>query len=187
MESMAISLKRQHNTVRNNFVRACKLHIVIGLLFAAQIMAYDAGKLITPELVLKRWFVTSVLVIVAAMCWYIAKLSDTPKAIHRLAWILIAADLAVASFYVYTTRGMASRAVILFVIPILVAAIIARKGMIYLTAAAAIATYTVTAIAYFVLNFNEGYKLELYGEISFYSAILLVIAGLSWIAVRTKH
>lgn len=178
---------RQHNNMRSNFIRICKIHVVIGLLFTAQIIAYDAGKLITPEIVLKRWLATSVLIIVASMCWYIARLSDTPKEIHRIAWVLIATDIALASFYVYTTRGMASRAVILFVIPILVASVLAKKGMVYLTAVASVVAYSVTAVAYFVLNFNEGYKLELYGELGFYSALLLSIGAIAWNAVRTRH
>ena len=180
-------LKNPHNLIRANFVRACKVHIFIGLAFIAQVIAYDASKLITPEVVLKRWIVAAALVIVASVCWYIARLNDSAQRIHQLAWVLIGADMAVASFSVYTQRGMASRAVLLFVIPILVAATLQRKGAIYLTSIMAAVTYIVTAIAYFVLNFNEGYKIELYGEIFFYSAMLFAVAGLCWSLVRSKH
>lgn len=184
MQAMA---DHPHNQKRANFVRACKVHVFIGIAFIAQVIAYDASKLITPEVVLKRWVVAALLVLVASVCWYMARLSDSPKRIHNLVWLLILTDMAVASFNVYTQRGMASRAVLLFVIPILVAATLQRKGAIYLTAIIAAVTYIVTAIAYFVLNFNEGYKIELYGEIFFYSAVLFAVASLSWALVRTKH
>jgi hypothetical protein len=178
--------KRQHNTVRSQFVRACKWHIFIGAAFIAQIIAYDASKLITPDIVLKRWVVASGLLVIAAICWYIARLNDNPKRIHQLAWLLISSDMAVASFSVYTQRGMASRAVFLFAAPILLAATLHRKTTIYLTAILAIVVYLVTSVAYFVLNFNEGYKIELYGEIFFYSALIFILAGLSWNLVRGK-
>lgn len=178
---------RPHNLIRANFVRACKVHVFIGIAFIAQVIAYDASKLITPEVVLKRWVVAALLILVASVCWYLARLSDSPRRIHNLAWVLILTDMAVASFSVYTQRGMASRAVLLFIIPILVAATLQRKGAIYLTAIIAAVTYIVTAIAYFTLNFNEGYKIELYGEIFFYSAMLFTVASISWALVRSKH
>lgn len=179
--------KPPHNRIRANFVRACKIHVFIGLALIAQLIAYDASKLITPEVVLKRWVVAAILVLTAAVCWYVVRLNDSTHRIHQLAWLLIIVDTAVASFSIYTQRGMASRAVLLFIIPILVAATLQRKGAIYLTAIIAAVTYIVTAIAYFTLNFNEGYKVELYGEIFFYSAMLFAVAGMTWSLVRTKH
>jgi hypothetical protein len=82
---------------------------------------------------------------------------------------------------------MASRAVFLFALPILVAACLHRWGMIQLTAILSVVAYIVTAIAYFVLNFNEGYKIELYGEIGFYSALILAFGSMVWALVRSKH
>ncbi len=179
--------KKQHSSARSSFVRIAKLHVIIAMFFGLQIILYDAGKLITPEVVLKRWIITGLLVIAGAICWYLARINDSARVIRNLAWFLIAVDLIVASFTVYTQRGMASRAVFLFILPILVAGTLHRWGTIYLTAVLAVVTYVITAIAYFVINFNEGYKLELYGEVFFYSALLLASASMIWALVRSKH
>lgn len=176
-----------HTNIRNILVRIAKIHVLIGIFFAIQLIIYDASKLITPEVVLKRWFVTAGLIIAGAICWYLARLNNSTTVARNLVWFLISIDLFVASFSVYTQRGMASRAVLLFIIPILTAAVLQRKGAIYLTALLAVITYIVTAIAYFVLNFNEGYKIELYGEVGFYSALLFAIGAIAWSLVRNRR
>lgn len=181
------TVKRQHTSVRGSFVRMSKLHVLVGLFFAVQIIAYDAGKLITPKAVLLRWIMTSIFVTAGVICWYLARLNDSITVIRNLAWFLIIVDILAASFSVYSQRGMASRAVFLFALPILVAACLHRWGMIQLTAILSVVAYMVTAIAYFVLNFNEGYKIELYGEIGFYSALILAFGSMVWALVRSKH
>lgn len=178
---------RQHSNTRSSFVRIAKLHVIIGMFFGLQIILYDAGKLITPEIVLKRWVITGLLILAGTACWYLARINDSAKVIRNLAWFLIAVDMIVASFSVYTQRGMASKAVFLFALPILVAGTLHRWGTIYLTAITAVVVYVVTAVAYFTLNFNEGYKLELYGEVFFYSALLIVFSSMVWALVRSKH
>jgi len=176
------------NGERSALIRISKIHVLIGIFLIAQIAAYDATKLITPEMVLKRWVFTGTLLLGAATCWYLARLNDTKTVIRNLVWFLISIDLIFASFSLYTQRGMASRAVILFVLPILVAATMKRLGMILITAAASAIIYSTTAVAYFVLNFNEGYKIELYGEIGFYASILLAFGWITWSLVRNnKH
>ncbi len=180
-------VRKQHNSVRSSFVRIAKLHVIIGMFFGLQIIIYDAGKLITPDVVLKRWVITGLLVLAGAVCWYLARLNNSATVIRNLAWFLISVDMIVASFSVYTQRGMASRAVFLFVLPILVAGTLHRWGMLYLTTMLAVVVYIITAIVYFTFNFNEGYKLELYGEVGFYSALLFAFASMVWALVRQKH
>lgn len=176
-----------HNGERSALIRVSKIHVLIGILLIAQIAAYDAAKLITPDMVLKRWIFSGVLLLGAAICWYLARLNNTRTVIRNLAWFLISIDLIFASFSVYTQRGMASKAVLLFILPIIVAATTRRLGMIMITAAASAIIYTTTAVAYFVINFNEGYKIELYGEIGFYASAILAFGWMMWALVRTKH
>lgn len=178
--------KSLHTSVRSGFVRVAKVHVFVGLAFAAQIIAYDSAQLITPDVVLKRWGWTTALVVVACFCWYRARISEKPGSLNKLVWLLVLMDLAIASFSVYTQRGMASRAVILFVLAILTAGVLQRKGAIYFAGIMAVLVYMATAVAYFVLNFNEGYKIELYGEIGFYSAILLAVSALTWSLTKTR-
>lgn len=173
------------NSVRTALLRIAKIHMLVGAFFAAQIIAYDAAKLITPEIVLKRWVIGTLLVAAALIAWYLARLNNSAAVTRNLVWFLVITDFIFASFMVYTTRGMASKAVFLFVLGILTAAALKRGSAIYFASAIAVLTYLVTAVAYFVLNFNEGYKIELYGEIGFYSALLLVIGWLTRAVIRT--
>lgn len=179
--------KPDRTSVRSSFIKITKLHVLIGIFMAVQLIIYDASKLVTPEVLLKRWIYTGILVVVASICWYFARLNKQFSAIRNLAWVLIMTDIIIGALLVYSQRGMASKAIILFILPILVAGALHRMGAIYLTAILAVVAYTISAISYFVLNFNEGYKTELYGEIIFYSSIILVISAMVWTLVKHKH
>ena len=152
------------------------LHIFLGLVLISQLIAFDAAKLMTPEAVMKRWIVVAGFIVVAATVWYVSRLNNHNFYQHKIVWLLCLADLILASFMVYTTRGMASKAVLLFVLPILVAATTAKKGVILFSGIISAIVYSSVVVAYFVINFNEGYKIELYGEIGFYAAFLLIFA-----------
>lgn len=167
------------NLIRNNLVRVSKIHFLFVAVLVAQIIIYDASKLIPPSDVLKRWIITAALLVVTTSVWYLAKNKSTSDTQDRfLVLTLILSDILLVSSSVYMQRGMASRAVALYAIPILVSAILMKRSAVYATAALCIAAYTLTAVAYFVLNFNEGYKIELYGEIGFYSVGFLILSGL---------
>ena len=173
------------NTLRAQTLRLSRAHFAYVLVLAGQIILYDAAMLISPDFVLKRWLVTAGLLVVTTIVWAFAhQVNKTNQLYEKLIYALILADLAVASFSVYTQRGMASRAVLLYVIPIIVAASLGKRVALFGAALLSIAAYTTTAVMYFVLNFNEGYKVELYGEIGFYSAIFLLVASLLWGAIR---
>lgn len=179
-----VSISKKQASVdhlKTSTLKVARLHFVLVLLFAVQTIAYHASKLITPELLLKRWVAAAGLLLATIIVWLIAKhRSSRPISYQSAIGLLIVADIAFAAFNVYTQRGYASKAVVLFVIPIIVAGIFARRSILLATALLAIAAYTTTAICYFVLNFNEGYMSELYGEVAFYSAVFLLIAALVW-------
>ena len=136
---------------------------------------------------MKRWVATAGLLVVATILWYFAKNKmRSVGGFQTLIYALIIADIAFAAFNVYTQRGYASKSVVLFVIPVFVAAVLASRTALFATALLSIAAYTTIAIAYFVNNFNEGYMAELYGEIGFYSVLYLLLAGLLWTLVRKQ-
>jgi hypothetical protein len=174
--------------LRTNVVRLTRVHFLFVALFAVQTIIYDAWNLIAPNAVLNRWILAASLLIITTASWYLAKNRiKSTGAYKALVFIIILADIAAASFNIYTQRGMASRAVMLYTIPILVSATLLSRAALFATAALCVAAYTSTAIAYFVLNFNEGYKIELYGEVGFYSAIFFILAGLLWIVIRSSN
>lgn len=156
--------------------------------FAAVIIAYDAWHVLTPEAVLQRWTMVGIFMAVSAVIWAAARFKVKVAFYYQsLVYGLIALDIALATFNIYTQRGMASRAIILYAIPITVAAVLHSRSVIFATAALCAASYVVAAVRYFVVNFNEGYKVELYGEILFYSSMFFVLASLLWLVVRSQR
>lgn len=171
--------KTTESYLRNGLVGVCKLHFILIALFLVQIILYDASKLITPDVVLQRWFAVALLLVVTGVSWYFVKSRTGNLVLYKsLLVTMIASDIALASFFVYSTRGMASRAVLLYVIPIIITGLLFSRAALLATAILCIAAYSLTTIGYFVLNFNEGYKVELYGEVGFYSISFLIVAGL---------
>ena|SRR3990167_10938124 len=169
-------------------IRATRAHFVYILAVILQIIIYDASKLITPQAVFRRWLAAAVFMLAVLSIWYAVRTKiRTNSTYKRLILSLILSDIAFASYQVYTQRGMASRAVVLYILPIAVSAILATRSAIFGTAGLCITAYSATAISYFYLNFNEGYKVELYGEVGFYSALFLITASLTWILVRSKQ
>jgi hypothetical protein len=175
------------NSLKSRSVRIARFHFALVLLFAVQTVVYHASKVITPDLLLKRWVAVAALLVVATILWYFAKNRVTSTGgFKAIIYALIIADIAFASFNVYTQRGYASKSVVLFVIPIFIAAALVSRSALYATALLSVAAYTTTAIMYFVNNFNEGYMAELYGEIAFYSALYLLLAALLWTLIRKQ-
>ena len=169
-------------------LRVSRIHFLYVLILVVQIWVYDAWHLIPPEAVMQRWIITAVLLSVTSVVWYLAHSPKRSNSAYRMMiYALILVDIAVASFSVYTQRGMASRAVMLYAVPMIVAALLLSRAALYTTAAISAASYTTAAVMYFVLHFNEGYKIELYGETNFYSAILFLLAILLWAVHKTKH
>jgi hypothetical protein len=168
-------------------LRVSKFHFVYVLLYVAQTIVFHASKVITPELLLKRWVAVSGLALVTIFVWLLARTRTTTTGAYRVAIsALIAADIAFAAFNVYTQRGYASKSVFLFLIPIIVAVVLVNRSALFATAATSIAVYSTITVMYFVNNFNEGYMSEMYAEIGFYSGLFLIVAGLLWASLH-KH
>ena len=51
------------------------------------------------------------------------------------------------------------------------------------TAALSTAAYIMAATRYFYVNFNEGYKIELYTTLALYSVSFFILAALLWVVV----
>lgn len=171
--------KAAEEEFRKGLLGICKVHFAFVGLIVAQIILYDASMLIEPVAVLDRWVVAAMLLAITGSIWYFAKSQNGNLLFYKTFLItLIGSDIALASFYVYDSRGMASRAVFLYILPIVIAGLLLSRSALFATAILCIAAYSLTAISYFVWNFNEGYKVELYGEVGFYSAMFLIVAGL---------
>jgi hypothetical protein len=169
------------NQLKQRIVRVSRMHFYFALIMAVQIVIYDSWRLIVPEVVLQRWVAVALLFTGATVVWLLARSPSKQVLFYqKLIGSLVVIDVALASFMVYQTRGMASRAVLLYIIPIMTAAVFRSRAGLIATAFLSIAAYTSTTIAYFTLNFNEGYTVELYGEVGFYSAMLVLVSVMLW-------
>lgn len=169
--------------LKDNLSKACGLHFAFVAIFAIYTTASDATNLITKELVLNRWIIDVILLFGTGIIWYLAKHRTNYLAFYKGLFVaLVSLDIILASFNVYTQRGMASRAVILFALPILISAFMLKASTVLMTAAASSLAYVLSAAKYFNDYFNEGYKAELIIEVGFYVSVLFIVAILaSWL------
>lgn len=176
-------LDHLHTTAR----KIALLHICFAVLYSVQTIVFHASKVVTSEVVWWRWLAACALLIIATCAWMLARKRHLPTHLYQSClWIIIFADLAFAAFNVYIQRGYASNSVILFLIPIVVAAAFASRSALIGTALLSTATYAATTVSYFHLNFNEGYLSEMYAEIALNSGVFVLTAALLWVSMR-KH
>ncbi len=172
--------------LRSGLVRIGRVHFLLLGAYAIYIIAADTTQLITPQLVLQRWIACGLLLVGVGIIWYTAHISNSASSnfFRLLTYALILIDIVFIGFNVYTQRGMASRAVMLFAIPIAVATILLSRTALFLTAIVSTAAYVLAAMKYFADFFNEGYKAELYIEVGFYSASFFILAAIMSVFVR---
>jgi len=174
--------------LQKSAVRVGRVHFVLVLIYVTIVILYDAFGLITDDILLQRWIMASATLAVSAALWYIARSRSSHSRFYAsLIWSFIILDIIFASFNVYTQRGMASRAVFLYVLPIIVSSLFLSRAAVYMSATLAAAAYSLTAVWYYVANPSEGYRIELYGEVGFYSALFFIVAALLWDIMRSKN
>lgn len=169
-----------NNFIIRNVRGLTKIHLYIGVAFVVSLLVFDAWKLITPDSSLLQWLMALVFITVSVLVWIAGRFNEPATHYYtRLVYYLIVLDIVWASFEVYTQRGMSSRAVMLYALPIATAAAFKNRRTLIWTSILSILSYALSAIWYFRAYPSEGYKVELYGTIGFYGAML---AGLALIA-----
>ncbi len=174
--------------LQSGVIRAARVQFALVALYAGYTIASDATHLINPSYVLQRWSVNLGVLAGSAVVWYLARSNTKRINYYRsLLYCLVLLDIGLATFNVYSQRGMASRAIVLYAVPIILSAILLSRVAIVMTATLSIAAYSLAAVKYFVDYFNEGYKAELYIEVGFYCGVFLLLASLLSIIVRFKQ
>ena len=156
--------------------------------FALSIVIFDSGNLITRESVNERWLLLTGLFLVNTLAWYLA--SQKPNFFHRKhlgVYMLSFATLTFAGFLTYWERGMASTSTILYVVPLLIIATLKNRHALLGMAALAVGTYAFAAVKYFNDYFNEGYRIQLWGNLVLISGIIFTCAWLIMILVGLRH
>lgn len=171
-----------------NAIKLARVHFGLAAAYAVYIIASDAWNLVARQLTSERWLMFGILLIVTTMVWLLARGSAKNDNYYRaLVVAMVLVDIALASFAVYTERGMSSRGVALYAIPIVSSAVLLSRTAIFGAATLCTAAYVMVATRYFYVNFNEGYKIELYSTLALYSAGFFVLAAILWIVVSATR
>ncbi len=173
--------------LQSSLLSITRIHFAFVGLFVVTIVLSDAWNLIPPSVVLQRWTLASLLLASAAGIWYVARATKSQTLLQAYAWILAVVDLALATIIVFAQRGMASKAVFLYVVPLLVIAVLRSRVALVTTAIICLATYSLAVVRYFVTSPGEGYKAELYVELFFYGGLFFIIAALLYSLVSSKN
>ena len=164
--------------------RLARVNLGLCAVYAVFIMGCDAWNLVTRELTSQRWLVFGLLLIVSALVWVMSlNHNASPNYYRVMIFLLIAVQLVLATFTIYTERGMSSRGVALYAIPIASSVLFMSRRAIFSIATISAALYIMAATRYFYVYFNEGYKIELYSTLFLYSASFFVLAGILAVVV----
>lgn len=181
---------RNHYNYRNWLQSAVeklgRIQFIFISAYVGLIVVYDAFSLITPNALLWRWVSVSVLLVAVTTIWYAGRSKRSQSYYSWLLYGYIVIGILFAAVNVYTQRGMASKAVMLFVLPILYSAMFLRRSSIFFVATLSATAYVLASMWYAINNPSEGYKVELYGEVAFYGILLYIIASLLWILIHSK-
>ncbi len=173
------------NRTSTDIAKIAWLHFPFVAAYSTIVIIYDAWQLLPSTAILQRWTMGMLLLAISAVVWFLSKYRNGGSIYYQLiAFVLIISDILFAGFNVYHQRGMASRTVFFFILPLIVAAALRSKMALLSTAVLCIAAYIFAAVRYFATYPGEGYKIELYGELGFYSALFVLLAYFLWALVR---
>ena len=155
-------------------------------LYMLSIIIFDSGNLITRETVIQRWTLATILLLINTAVWFGAS-QKWRLAAGKMPVILAATLLAFAGFTTYWERGMASSSTIFYTLPILVIALSKNRHALQAFAILSAGTYAFASVKYFNDNFNEGYRVQLWGTILLVSASVATISWLTMILAGLRH
>lgn len=185
-----ISLKMAKQTdlmhdIRHIVLRISRVHFFYILAYMVSIAVFDSGNLISHEQVTWRWTAAGSLMVVDIIIWYLCRAKLRSKTLYKtLLAILIVCDILFASVNVFWSRGMASKYVFLYAVPIISAGLSRSRSLLMASAGLSVAAYSMTVVKYFNDNYGQGYRIELWGEQIFYGLMFFVIAWLMMIGFR---
>jgi len=169
---------KKQSALQANLQTSARAGFLFILAYAIYIVVFDAGNVLTRQAVYYRWMLLTTLLITNTVYWSFTKKTSSRARLTYAVWICVIAQLALAGFSVYWERGMASMSTVLFAFPIMNVALLGSRTYTLATAALACAVYITACTKYFYDYFNEGYRVQLYGQLFFFSAVFLIIGYL---------
>jgi hypothetical protein len=182
---MAKSTTLKPSWLQATAVRVTRVHFVYVLAYMVSIVVFDSWNLLTHAAVSTRWTAAVILLVFNTLLWYCARIRFSNNSIYfLLVLVLISADIIFAAFNVYWERGLASKAVALFGVPLICAATLRSRSTLLATTILSSGAYSVAAVRYFYLHYGESYRVELYGYLFFYCALFFIMSWLLWIVIN---
>jgi hypothetical protein len=183
--------KKKINTLNNtqqNSVNAARLGFIFLGIYGISIIIYQAWKLMPNDVLRSRWILLLVALTINTTLWFFSRFRKLADLYYLgIVFLQVCMYLAIATFTVYTERGMASNAVILYAIPLAITALTYSGKALFACAVLCSSAYTAAAVTYFNDYPSEGYKVELWGGILFYSLILFLLSMLLWVNIRSRR
>ncbi len=182
--------KKKTSGVNNSFnlTRSTRTLYFFIVIYALSIVLFDAGNLITRDAVIQRWTLASVLLAVNTLVWFASSQSKSKPTQNTLLIYLLTITLVVfAGFTSYWERGMASTSTIFYVLPLLVVSTVHNRHALLATTVLSSGTYAFATVKYFNDFFNEGYRIQLWGQLFLYVGTIFASAWLIMILVDLHH
>ncbi len=160
-------------------VRVTRVHFVLIAFFILVTVIFDSWNLYTYSAVKELYTAGAVLLVANTILWFLARQNYANKSFYVFDILaLVMADIVFISYNIYWQHGLASKSVMLFAIPIITSATLRSRSTLLATTIICAASYTSMAVRYFYTNYGLSYRVELWGTIGFYSAVMFVLAML---------
>ena len=182
---MAKKTNATANWLQTTAVRLTRVHFLYVAFYFVSIVIFDSSNLYSHQAIAELWTGGGVLLGAVAFIWLIARLKVTNYWFYVFVVVaLIATDITFASYLVWWQRGLYSKSVVLYTVPIISAAALRSRSLLLTTTAISAAAYSTISVRYFFDNYGLGYRVELWGTIGFFSAMMFVLALLLMVVIK---
>lgn len=166
--------------------RVTRAHFLFIAAYMLAAVIFDSWGLIAREAIGRRWLAAGTLLALNTVLWYLAHNSLKRESNYRLIILILAvADIAFAGLNVYWERGMAATNVILFAVPLVTLAVLRSRTALVAGATLSAAAYAAASVKYFFDFYGEGYRVQLYGQIFFFTLVFYALAWLLLVAAES--
>ena len=169
-------------------VRVTRIHFLFIAVYILATIVFDSWNLYTHDAVRQLWTAAGILLGINTILWYLARMKYANSSMYVFLVLgLISADILFAAYNVYWQRGLASKSVMLFTLPIVTAATLRSRSTLLATTSLSVAAYSVVTVRYFFQNYGESYRVELWGTVGLYSAVLFILSALLLVIIQPKN
>lgn len=174
--------------LQTNTVRVTRTHFFLVGFYLLSVIIFDSWNLYTHQATSQLWTAGGVLLTCIVLLWLVARMKFKNYWIYvAITLALVVVDMLFASYIIWWQHGLASKAVILYAVPIVTAATLRSRSILLAVTTLSAVLYSTTSVRYFYQNYGFSYRVELYGTIGFYSAVMFVLAWLLLIIIRPSE